>query len=165
MKMRNTTPLRKAQKIWREFPFLWGITQSWGSVQTVRVQRLDSEALLAVLNPEEHTVFLHVVAHYRDNSLWDDFLEKLHLDKKAALVDVVFSEGRTAFREIKEIIVVERLRPIRDSDGKQILNFWCRDRFFTIYKPPHRGSISELVQQEWAKLERTRTLPSGSGSG
>lgn len=157
------TPLRKAQKIWSEFPFLWGITQIWGSVQTIRVQRLDSDVLRMVIDPEQHTVFLHKTIEY-DDGHWDDFLDKMRCNKKIALADLLFFSGEVPIgsnhkNEIREIIVLEKLRGVRNADGSRSSLPLYPDRFLTIYKPQRLRSIATLVWNEAEELRRIRALP------
>ncbi|MBI2038685.1 MAG: hypothetical protein HYT22_00160 [Candidatus Niyogibacteria bacterium] len=165
---------RKHRSFWREFPYLWGVFQDWtgtrtGGTQVIKVKRLDREALLQIVNPEEHKVFQHNVEKL--DHCWKDWLYAVQLEGTQALVDALYCypdgvaySGSRALPSTEAgtdaLIIIQHAPGHRNGDGLQTTP--DEDRI-TIYKPPFGNSINELVMQEWKKLCRVRALPVVSG--
>ena len=163
MKTRATVSLRKAQRLWSEFPYLWGAQHDWSGYEltSFTVQRLDSATLLQVMNPKEDKVFLHVTEDVISCSCprehWTDRLYAELFEEPRALVDVLFHPGVGYSPQIKSItdalIVFQNIRRgnpkwnEREGDENRV----------TVYKPPRfYRSIIPFVRNEMASLREEK---------
>lgn len=164
--MSNELPYHKAKKLWKEFPYLWGVLQDWNPRYEIRIQRLDYGALGRIVSPSSNSVFLHLT---RIGEPFRAFDGKKLQDWRVTLEEVLIGDPRPLADSLFESEAVRlcKLCKLRNDEGLVIdavvvletiqvsgVNTPSRHDadVIIIYKPPRDCSIYNLVVSKWMSL-------------
>lgn len=157
MRVHDKLPVRKAAKLWKEFPYLWGIHQEWGPNNDVLVCRLD-RFFLREQCLTTHRVFTHMrgaeepyrtIGEILRHQDWLDCLDEVLIPHMLPLADALYKSRAMQLCAQRRNLAIDAV-------------IVSKLRIVTIFKPPRECSIYDAVLAEHMYIHAHAGVKTGS---